>query len=227
MKLKSMCSVALATACVCCSLVFGGTSAVKADTYVSGNINNGEWYQFWDNSDGPSFNQNGQGNYSVWWSNYGGDFTCGTGWSTGSWQSIGYNCGAFSMNGFGMFGIYGWFTSRGPGLPDTEYYVVEISAGSGPGGTYYGSFYTDGAWYNIYHNYFPNRTGLSGAPLEQWISVRQGNNTVGQNHVVTITHHFNAWKKLGWRIGNFNYQIVGTEGGFGSSGYVNATAWRD
>ena len=228
MNFKSLCSAALATVGVC-ALVFGGTSAAKADTYNYGNINNGMWYQFWDNSDGPSFNQNGQGNYSVWWGNYGGDFTCGTGWSTGSWQNIGYDVGSFSMNGFGMVGVYGWTLGKNYGYPDTEYYVVEMSAGSGPGGTYYGSFYTDNAWYNVYHNFNPSGTGLhkdNPNGQEQWISVRQGNSNVNQLNVVTIANHFNEWQSLGWRMGDFDYQILGTEGGFGGSGYVNGTAWH-
>jgi len=213
----------------------------------------GYYYSFWhDSVSGPSFTygngpSNG-GNFSITWGNpwanpptpYGswqtsppvGDFTCGLGWAQGWWyHSIGYNCGAFTMNGFGMFGVYGWFKHPdGSDLPDTEYYIVEMSAGQGPGGTLYGSVTTDGGTYDIYHAVplNPNgshKTGKFGSYLEQWISVRRGNNSVGINHTVTMANHFNAWQNLGWRQGIFDVQYLAVEGGYGGSGYVNATTW--
>ena len=210
-----------------CALALSVPKAVRADVASSGPINNGMWYQFWRTSDyGVSFNQNYNGNYSVSWNSNVTDFTCGVGWATGDWRQVGYNCGAFSMNGFGSFGLYGWFTSPpGSGQPDTEYYIIEMSAGNHASGTYYGSINADGGTYDIYHNYNPNNHGISGAPLEQWISVRRGNNTVGRNHTISTWIHYNAWASLGWRRGNWNSQVLGVEGGFGGSGYVNATAW--
>lgn len=207
-----------------------------AQTSQSYAINNGMTFSFWDDSNGPSWGQNNNGNFWVSWSNYGnnnsGDFTTGTGWAAYNGQqqpaAVGYNVGAFSMSGFGMVGVYGWFLGANYGYPDTEYYIVEMSAGSGPGGTYYGSFTSDGATYNIYHNYNPNGRGLNGNNpygQEQWISVRQGNNSSGQNHVVHTANHFNAWKSLGWRPGAWNSTGLTVEGGFGGSGYVNGTAW--
>ncbi len=130
------------------------------------------------------------------------------------------------MNGFGHFGVYGWFTRpSGTNYPDTEYYIVEMSGGNPPTGAYYGTVTADGGTYDVYHNYLSNQTGISGAPLEQWISVRRGNAPTGQNRTVSTWLHFNKWQSLGWRMGNWNYQILGVEGGFGGNGSVNATAW--
>ena len=216
-----------------CVLALSVPNPAKADNP----INNGMAYFNWESSGGPSFSQNGNGNYSASWSGYGGDFTTGTGWCTWygnlpsapwPWVQIGYNCGAFSMSGgFGSFGGYGWFTAPYAGRVDTEFYIVEMSGGNPlylQGGQI-GTVNSDGGTYKIYHNYFPSQHGISGAPLEQWISIRQGNNSAGQNHYISLWNHFNAWQSLGWQMGNFDDVRMSTEGGGGGSGYVNATAW--
>ncbi len=142
---------ALLCATSICVLALSGPQMAKADVASSGPINNGVWYQFWRTTDqGVSFNQNNNGNFSVSWNNQVTDFTCGVGWETGDWRQVGYNCGAFSMSGFGSFGVYGWFTSPpGSGYPDTEYYIIEMSAGNHASGDYYGSVTADGGTYDI------------------------------------------------------------------------------
>jgi endo-1,4-beta-xylanase len=246
MKFNAMVkSLLLATSV--CALAISMTARAHAYSQFTG-INNGLAFQFWDtndnnNSGGPSFAQNGSGNYWVSWSNYNGDFTTGTGWwqgvngDNGYVSNVGYNAGAYSQQGGGCFGIYGWFLGVNYGYPDTEYYIIEMSAGAGPGGTHYGSFSSDGATYDVYHNYNPNGRGLNGNNpngQEQWISVRRGNNSTGQNHNVNVAAHFNTWKSLGWRMGAFSSEELVTEGwggpSFGggySAGYVNATVWHD
>ena len=99
----------------------GGAATVQS--FQSG-INNGFYWSLWksDGATGTCNYANGSGgNYSVSWSNFNGNFTCGKGWSTGSrTRTIGYNCGAYTLNnGGGSFGYYGWTRS-----PLIEYYVA-------------------------------------------------------------------------------------------------------
>jgi len=210
-------------------------------------INNNMTYfqsMYADNGTGRSFSQNNNGNFAVSWdSSFTGEFTTGTGWSTWyntitspfPWIQVGYNCGAFnaSSNGSASLSCYGWFLAPNSGAVDTEFYIVEMSNGHPLGlqGGPIGSVNADGGTYLIYHNFWgwndPNHRGLSGAPLEQWISIRQGNNTVGQNHGVSTWLHFNAWQSLGWNMGNFCNMEMSAEAYNGSSGYVNCSTWHN
>jgi endo-1,4-beta-xylanase len=155
------------------------------------------------------------GNYAITWSDV-NDVVGGKGWSTGSAQTIGYNCG--SISGFNNFSIYGWTTS-----PLIEYYVCEMGSVSG---TEVNTVNSDGHAYTFYKHQQVNQPSIQGTAtfwqyLDQW-----GGASVGQNGTVTMANHINNWKSNGGEgFGSYNYQILGTEAYSGKSGSVNATVW--
>lgn len=214
-----------------CALALSVTPKAHADTTNTGWTSNGLWYTYWADSGNANFTLGGGGNFDVQWNGSVHDFTCGIGWQTGDWRQIGYNCGIFNMSSgaFGMFGVYGWTKHTSANPFDTEYYIVEMSAGNGPGGQWRGTVNADGGTYDIYYSQpmtnGQHNTGIWGAWLEQWISVRRGNAPTGQNRTVSTWLHFNKWQQLGWVMGTWGDQKLGVEGGFGGSGRVNATAW--
>ena len=211
--------------------------------------NNTMVFSEWDNGvPGMNYSQNYQGNYAANWNftggnNNGGDFTIGAGWNAGingvpptfPWISIGYNAGQCEIHGFGQFGAYGWFVAQGSVWTDTEFYITDICDHSPLGnptrGTWLGTVYADGDTYDVYHSYpvynadGTQRYGINGHPLEQWVDVRRHNQSTGVNNTISTWIHFSNWQSLGWNMGQYYSMELGTEGGFGGYGQVNATAW--
>ena len=207
------------------AIVAAGCLALTANAqtvYNNGTgTNNGYYYSLYTSSGSATmtFPEAGQyaGNYAITWSNV-GDVVGGKGWQTGSAQSIGYNVG--SANGYNNISIYGWTTS-----PLVEYYICELGSLYTGNATYKGSVSSDGHNYNTYEHLQQNQPSIQGtATFEQYLDNWGGAGT-GSNHTVTTGNHFNHWKSLGMNMGNFNYQILGTEAYNGASGSVNATVW--
>lgn len=222
MRSKTLISCAvLAASCLSLAGIIRPSLAQTITTNQTG-TNNGYYYSFWRSTTAGSVSMTlgSGGNYSVSWSNFPGDFTCGKGWNPGGYRTVGYNCGAYSNSGGGSLAVYGWTTS-----PLVEYYINEMWGGSAPTGTYVGTVSSDGATYNIYKHQQVNQPSIQGtATFWQYIDTRQAKNTTGQNHTVNTGNHFNAWKSRGLNLGTFNYMILLTEG-WNGSGYVNATVW--
>jgi endo-1,4-beta-xylanase len=159
----------------------------------------------------------GGGNYALTWSGV-GDVVGGKGWQTGSAQTIGYNVG--SASGYNTISIYGWLTN-----PLVEYYINEFGSLYTGNAQYKGSVSSDGHTYNTYEHQQVNQPSIEGTQtFEQYLDAWGGSST-GSNHTVTTANHFNHWKNLGMPVGNYNYQILGTEAYNGASGSVNATVW--
>ena len=195
------------------------TVAANAQTVYSNGTgtNNGYFYSLYSSGGSATmtFSSSYAGNYAISWSGV-NDVVGGKGWSTGSAQTIGYNVGA--VNGENNLSIYGWLTN-----PLAEYYICEF--GSVANGTYKGSVSSDGHSYSTYEHQQVNQPSIQGTQtFEQYLDNWGGSGT-GSNHTVTTANHFNHWRSLGMTVGNFNYQILGTEAWGGRSGYVNATVW--
>ncbi|MGA2890309.1 MAG: glycoside hydrolase family 11 protein [Terracidiphilus sp.] len=199
------------------------TMAANAQT-VNGNgtgTNNGYYYSLYSSGGSATmtFPDAGTypGNYSITWSGV-NDVVGGKGWSTGSAQTIGYNVG--SASGYNTISIYGWLTN-----PLVEYYITELGSLYTADATFKGSVSSDGHTYNTYEHEQVNQPSIEGtATFEQYLDA-WGGSSIGSNHVVTTSNHFNHWKSLGMTVGSFNYQILGTEAYNGASGSVNATVW--
>lgn len=201
-----------------------GSADVKS--YQSG-TNNGYFWSLWkdDQSGYVTYTNGSGGNYSVSW-NYTGNFTCGKGWSTGSrTRRVGYNCGAFTNNGGGVFGYYGWTRS-----PLIEYYVNEKWGRNRPTSTdRRGSVNSDGGTYDIYTAMRYNAPSIDGTQtFRQVFSTRTSQAPTGQNRVITFANHANAWANVGLGLGSdiSPAAILLTEAYGGSNGYVNATVWQ-
>jgi hypothetical protein len=210
-----------------CSKENSDIQPVKSDIQVNQlkgtGWNNGYYYSYWNNnaSGSATFTLGSGGNYSISWSNV-GNFTCGKGWNPGSsTRKIGYNCGSYTCNGGGVFGLYGWTKS-----PLIEYYVNEKWGTSGrPTGTSVGTLSSDGGSYTIYKHQQVNQPSIIGtATFWQYFSTRSAQQGSG-NKTITFANHVNAWKNKGLSLGSHDYQILLTEG-YNSSGYCNATVWQ-
>ena len=157
------------------------------------------------------------GNYAITWSGV-GDVVGGKGWSTGSARTIGYNVGY--ATGYNNISIYGWTTS-----PLVEYYICELGSLYTGNAQFKGSVSSDGHNYNTYEHLQQNQPSIIGtATFEQYLDNWGGAGT-GSNHSVTTPTTLTTGRSLGMPMGNFNYQILGTEAFNGASGSVNATVW--
>ncbi len=165
-----------------------------------------------------SFPEAGQyaGNFAITWANC-NDVIGGKGWSTGSAQNIGYNCGSLSGT-YKNFSVYGWYTS-----PLVEYYICE--KGSVATGSSHGTVSSDGHTYTTYEHQQVNQPSIQGtATFEQYLD-QWGGASTGHNYNVNVANHVNHWRNIGFPIGSYNYQILACENYSGGSGSVNATVW--
>ena len=199
-------------------------------TYQSGTNNGYHWY-LWksDGATGTCNYTNGSGgNYSVSWSGFNGNFTCGKGWSTGSrTRTVNYNCGAFSMNGGGgSFAYYGWTRS-----PLIEYYVNEKWGSSyrPSSSERRGSVSSNGGTYDIYTAMRYNAPSIDGTQtFRQVFSTRTAQAPTGKNISITFANHINAWASAGLGLGSDISPaaiMLSESWGTGTSGNINATVW--
>jgi endo-1,4-beta-xylanase len=115
--------------------------------------------------------------------------------------------GTYEPKGPGYLAIYGW--TRNPLI---EYYVVESYDILAPGEpwTRKGEFSSAEGDYEIYQSQRTNKPSIEGTrTFQQYWSVRKEKRVGG---TVTMKNHFDAWNKLGMRLGGHSYMILATEG---------------
>jgi len=196
-----------------------GVSTANAQTCLSSpqtGTNNGFYYSFWKDSPGSvQFCLQAGGRYTSNWSGI-NNWVGGKGWQTGAARVVNYS-GSFNSPGNGYLALYGWTTN-----PLVEYYIVD-SWGSfrPPGSGFMGTVVSDNGTYDVYRAHRSNAPCITGSScnFDQYWSVRQSKRVGG---TITTANHFAGWATFGMNLGQFNYQIMATEG-FQSNGSSDIT----
>jgi len=205
------------SAFVCLAALYG--TAAHAQTCISSpqtGTNNGFYYSMWKDSPGSvNFCLQSGGRYTSNWSGV-NDWVGGKGWQTGAARTVNYS-GSFSTSGNAYLALYGWTTN-----PLVEYYIVD-SWGSfrPPGSGFMGTVVSDNGTYDVYRVHRSNAPCITGnnCNFDQFWSVRQSKRVGG---TITTANHFNGWRTFGMNLGQFNYQVLATEG-FQSNGSSDIT----
>jgi endo-1,4-beta-xylanase len=164
-------------------------------------------WQWWTEGSGQ-FNcyQQGGGTYSCSWNGQsGGGMVAGTGWGSGR-KTVRYQ-GQYNPKGPGYLSVYGW--TRNPLI---EYYIIESWDVLAPGEpwTLRGNFTSDGANYAFYTAQRVNKPSIEGTrTFTQYFSVRSEaeKKTGAVSGQITTGNHFDAWSRLGYRLGNFEQNM--------------------
>jgi endo-1,4-beta-xylanase len=128
-----------------------------------------------------------------------------------------------SVDGLSFIGVYGWSEN-----PCIEFYIVEDSFSGMPvdpgSTTETDTAEIDGGTYHLYTRPMSGTGGsrCSGAlDWTQFYSIRQTARQCGQ---VSVTEHFDAWKKAGMRLGDLMEVtiLVEVQGGSGSIDFTTA-----
>jgi len=206
-----------------CVLAFGGAPQANAQTITTSGTGyqGGFFWSFWRSGSGSaSLTLLSGGHFTTSWTNI-GDCTMGKGWNPGGARVVNYNVGTYWDNGGGTAGMYGWMQN-----PQTEWYVNEFWGTHKPNdGTYLGTFWSDGAPYDMYKRQLYGSSPNGNVYFWQVYSSRQQQNTLRQNHTINTGNHFYAWKQKGVPLGSTMQMMFFDTEGWGGSGGADVTIW--
>jgi endo-1,4-beta-xylanase len=123
-------------------------------------------------------------------------------------RTIKYTGSTQAQAGTVLVALYGWTKN-----PLVEYYVQDFtSGGSGSAqGQKMGQVTCDGSVYDIWKHTQVNQPSIVGTTtFTQYISNRVSKRANGGT--ITTKCHFDAWAKLGMKLGQHDYQTISTEG---------------
>jgi endo-1,4-beta-xylanase len=204
----------------------GGTSHCSSS--AQGTLSGGYSWSIWSSGSGGCIITYTQGcAFKATWNNS-GDFLAraGLGWnSTQTYDQLGTITADYaytktgSGGGYSYIGIYGWSKD-----PLVEFYIVDDSFGRPNPGPKVGSITVDGAAYSVHKTTRTNAPCITGnsCTFDQFFSVRQTLRTCAH---ISITTHFDEWKKLGLNLGKM-YEakiLVEAGGGSGSLDFTSAS----
>jgi hypothetical protein len=199
--------------------------ASDGKTYTGSSVNgtaNGLGYGIWTNGSGGSITVFSTAHaFSTSWNNsqdflahLGLDFRPGKAWTTyGTITAEFSEVKSGTAGGFSMIGMYGWTNS-----PCVEWYINEDSwNGLGGGGTSVtigdeGTYYLKSTTTNGTGGANACESGHTGS-WTQMISTRKTARTCG---TITVSDHFAAWEKQGWKLGVLTMVHINVEVGGGT-----------
>jgi hypothetical protein len=168
-------------------------------------------WSLWQNGNGGSITTFNTTAFAASWGPNSGDFLARIGLEWGNngktYDQYGSIVSQFAYRktgtggGFSYIGIYGWSNN-----PCVEYYIVDDSYGKMPfdawGATLKGTAKIDGEDYKLFSNTTRGTGGSRcNAGESQWLqfwSIRQKARQCGQ---ISISKHFDEWKKVGMNMG--------------------------
>ena len=204
--------------------------SVDAATVITENktgTEDGYAYELWKDSGNTSMTLNGNGNFSCEWNNInnclfrkGQKFDCTQTYQDLNGVYIDYGVD-YKPNGNSYMCVYGWTRN-----PLVEYYIVETwGSWRPPGATYaLGTITVDGGTYDIYKTTRVNMPSIDGdTTFDQYWSVRQNKPSANGTKIegrISVSKHFEAWEKVGLKMGKM-YEVALNIEGYQSSGSAN------
>ncbi|CAG7850131.1 Probable endo-1,4-beta-xylanase A Short=Xylanase A; AltName: Full=1,4-beta-D-xylan xylanohydrolase A; Flags: Precursor [Serendipita indica DSM 11827] len=192
--------------------------AVRDSTPNSSGYKDGYYYFFESDGLGNATFTNGPGgSYAMTWSGMGLSIG-GKGWNPGGTRKFHYSA-VYRPSGNSMLEVYGWTTD-----PLVEYRIIENFGTYNPGSVAQtkGKYSTDGCEYTVGNVTRYNQPSIQGIKTYQQIWSVCWNKR--RNGTISLSNHFDAWKRLKLALGRHNYQIFALEAYY-SSGSVNVTIW--
>lgn len=198
---------------------------VQAQTVTSNQTgtHGGYNYEYWKDSGNGTMILKDGGSFSCSWDNINNIlFRKGIKYNeTQTHQELGYITMEYACdyrpNGNSYLAVYGWTSN-----PLVEYYIIESWGTWKPPGNVgsKGTITVDGGTYDIFETTRYNQPSIKGnTTFQQYWSVRQQKRTSG---TISITEHFNAWERLGMRMGKM-YEVSLVVEGYQSSGQADVT----
>ena len=223
-------AVCIIFASVGCSSKRGGNTKIFNEN-VTGTLDGYE-YELWKDKGDTTFNvEPGGGTFSCEWNNInnalfrrGKKYDCSRSYRAIGNISIDYGVD-YQPDGNSYMCVYGW--TRDPLI---EYYIVESWGTWRPPGApiALGTVTVDGGTYDIYKTTRYEQPSIDGTQtFDQYWSVRQekpaANGTKFEG-TISVSKHFDAWKKCGLELGNM-YEVALTIEGYQSKG--KATIYKN